>query len=121
MAGTLVSRAVLGVAAFKPTHPTRQAGSCVKATSVSSIRVPSNFQADPPNKAGRKNVYRNYAFQVEVSPRFQADPPNKAGRKHSKRLFLTRAVRKGFQADPPNKAGRKPVKPFVHARASASK
>ena len=91
------------------------------------------FQADPPNKAGRKNGKEDIAMSAVLNVWFQADPPNKAGRKIEEwtisetceRGVSSRPTQQGrpegrrgglqqgsevqpqFQADPPNKAGRK--------------
>ena len=64
------------------------------------------FQADPPNKAGRKQAHAQWQTPIRSSP-FQADPPNKAGRKPFTGQEKTDVNVAAFQADPPNKAGRK--------------
>ena len=67
----------------------------------------SGFQADPPNKAGRKLKFQESDFTERAKFLFQADPPNKAGRKSST-VKAAVELQNRFQADPPNKAGRKP-------------
>ena len=100
----------MGDRCFKPTHPTRQAGS-PKSSYRRAGCVRREFQADPPNKAGRKTSPTPPRRVPRPTPRFQADPPNKAGRKCCPRVQRERfgdSTSTGFQADPPNKAGRKP-------------